>query len=1163
MSALLISALVLAQAGEPAQIQIIRDTPEVVRGGTLSFRAKVQVPPGSDSGVNWTLRPPECGSLTVVSPTEAHVTLPTPSEKLTCTLRATTRYGAARDSLSFVVPADRLHRAMAWLSQWGGPLAALSAIFAILVGAWKLLERGLERRRWKRRVRAEPDQHVLLGDVLRSMPGKEPEGLRLLRAYNAWFVLQSEVLVGAAQAGTVPVRPRAWVESIDDLWRFVGGAVPLAASVSGPAVDTVQTEDAVDALKQRLNESRDGPFRAVVAARGGTGKTACLARLFFLMVAESRGPEAPVPLLARAKNLRTQEQLRPLQDPARHRTLEAFVDVWLQVRAIEVEPPQRSKAGGADDGTDHHTGRRRRELMAELVKHLRSGRVVLLLDGADELRALGAGGLVDGLLEETRRSVITDVPESVASGRSGRTVGRTVVGLREHWDDERIKKYVSWRLPRLPPEQVEDLMGHLRRSEGWSLDAGEPHWLRRPRNLDYFMSLLHEPERTGLNRAEVLDLLESRFKVIDNVFDRALRRIDGESRRHEIERELFRLAMAADRRRFGRTIEGARAPANETVQALRGLTELLDGDTFAHPVLRDHFLAGRIATELLPGHGVQADDEIVVHAEDRWTPIRIRTVAGWLDTFRSPEESVRELRGRLRLGQDPCPAPMMRLNLLMLLVHLLRTSPEARAFPLSGLELRSLEAPEADLGALDFERCDFSGAQLAGAKLVDSNFRRCCFDGADLTGASAVGASFLGCHLATADVGGLLVDSVNVDDSGMQLSTDTTIDDLVAHGATDRRSRYDTEFGRRFLREQQVFLGTGLTDLENIYRRWIREELRRWPEGQAVYLIDLMAGGSTERLAELLAGSSDLRVLGVDRDPAPIGDGRRLRWVARELPAEIDLQAMLRENFGVEMAEVVVAKKALHELPRAVQPSFFRWIAGVLRPGGALLLFADTPGPDADVSKLPDFDGALQALESLRSVLSRPRLDLQQARAAVARLSFRTWVPGTARWAFCNAWVLLKDWANDNRHEVQCRSFASRGEIRRWAADAGLVLPPEASQETRDYRLSARMFNEVGISRALWHLARQGTADTYAAVVQRDFNKLSRMLAGDPRLHLLAEFTATHLGSDSPMARKLETEFVPVDFANLAPALASFNPPAPEPVFNFPCTVFRFRRPME
>ena len=127
-----------------------------------------------------------------------------------------------------------------------------------------------------------------------------------------------------------------------------------------------------------------------------------------------------------------------------------------------------------------------------------------------------------------------------------------------------------------------------------------------------------------------------------------------------------------------------------------------------------------------------------------------------------------------------------------------------------------------------------------------------------------------------------------------------------------------------------------------------------------------MAGGSSNGLAEAVRTNPQLYVLAVDRDvtqleqlklpprrfrtwkadigladtrvPAPGGDGVAAALAGFDLTAELRLL-----TGGPDRAHLVVAKKAVHELPRRLQPAFLRSCHDVLVPGGRFILFADAP----------------------------------------------------------------------------------------------------------------------------------------------------------------------------------------------------------------------------
>lgn len=314
-------------------------------------------------------------------------------------------------------------------------------------------------------------------------------------------------------------------------------------------------------------------------------------------------------------------------------------------------------------------------------------------------------------------------------------------------------------------------------------------------------------------------------------------------------------------------------------------------------------------------------------------------------------------------------------------------------------------------------------------------------------------------------------------------------------------------------------------------------------------------------------------------------DARPARFRARRIevgtegaPA-LDLPRILREEYGPTRghADVIVAKKALHELPRALQPGVIQACHDALVPGGRLVLFADAPRramTDAQHAWLQALRHELAALaDAMDGAALAPDAAADDGAVEVAaRLQrLRDTLTGALVLGederdlafFCNLWVHLKDWANGNRHELAQRYFSSREEIQAWGAAAGFRPVGEAVEG--HYRMAAPLFNEVGIQRAADHLERHGpAAASHPAHAARLAGWLSA--AAHAPFALFCEVVEHHLGGGtSPLGRIAvdpRDPFTRLDFGRIDPALGALGLEQPPAVtLRFPVHVLAFERP--
>jgi len=139
----------------------------------------------------------------------------------------------------------------------------------------------------------------------------------------------------------------------------------------------------------------------------------------------------------------------------------------------------------------------------------------------------------------------------------------------------------------------------------------------------------------------------------------------------------------------------ALAPNPRIDELVLGLTEItqktIKGPAFRHAAMRDYFVAGRIAREILDP-SVRSDETDELMRSERWDSAKRDAVLSWLDepSGKAPDR----IRTRLRSRGDTRRSdinPMMRRNLLDLLLAL------DRATPLEDLDLTQIPGDGIDL----------------------------------------------------------------------------------------------------------------------------------------------------------------------------------------------------------------------------------------------------------------------------------------------------------------------------------------------------------------------------------------------------------------------------------------------------------------------------------
>ena len=163
----------------------------------------------------------------------------------------------------------------------------------------------------------------------------------------------------------------------------------------------------------------------------------------------------------------------------------------------------------------------------------------------------------------------------------------------------------------------------------------------------------------------------------------------------------------------------------------------------------------------------------------------------------------------------------------------------------------------------------------------------------------------------------------------------------------------------------------------------------------------------------------------------------------------------------------------------------------------------------------------------------------------------------TSQVGFINTWIMLKDWANQNRHEYQNRYFASVAEIRGWAR----AYFDDCEPVTDHYRINPLMFNELGLQTVLEHVEQKVAAGAdKATVIREERRQLQGWIRESARLKVLIDFSRKHLADDSPLGRALGAAEEPITLAKIDPDLAPLDTGERAWSFNLPCAVLEFEK---
>jgi len=882
-------------------------------------------------------------------------------------------------------------------------------------------------------------------------------------------------------------------------------------------------------------------LRGEIRGDTGVGKTMLIEQLF---VDLARSNSKVVPMLASADNIQqNSSELERLKLGKDH--LYAFVAVWLKIRRIVAKTEIDKKA------------------MIELVaRALEQGDIILLLDEVDELKEKGAASFVDGLLDKTKRWIVTRRYEDSARLQ---TTGH-IITLQSSWNRNRIMTYVQKRLAGRPEatERVGTVLDQLIREKDTS-----SHWLSNPSNLRAYIDEVAPAGRLA-TEPEMYRLAESAIGLMDKLVSRDMQNIPN-AEPTSIREALSTLALCkpgdGDALRdspIGKTLAGMKTLLREDGRSL----------VFRFTAQKEYFLARRLAGELCYGPSNWKDAKALQSvAEKPWGTARFRLVVELLRTTTATMASPRAGIATWLSDSSPICADASSMlaangkrNLLEVWKALESADEETDSSVARNMNLEGMDGQGLDLNDARVESCTFARANLCDAEMMHARFLDCVFAGADLTGANVIGAAFENCSFGEGDqfakVKGMEIEGIQITPPELEAR-------LSGGGARSQRSRYRGKFGEQFLTAQRAFLGRAAEDLEKrSYVPAIREAIQRAinkRSGQKVFLIDLMAGGQGGRSEELLAEFPQLHILSIDRDSTERVLSTRHQWMNVELGARLagdrssddpfGLATMLREGFAESggKADLVIAKKALHEVERRLQPKLIQTCGVVLQPSGRLVLFVDAPGAEVPPVAHPAHERAVENHEELRKLLVNPVTSPIDLEKFVTRDRYEPNPSG--EWLFVNDWIAIKDWANSNLHELTHRYFASMAEIREWADP---LFGKPLNVKTDWYDINALRFNERGVNYILHFMERH--KENRQAAVREHRAMLAERLAGAERFQALLSFTRFVFDPSSTFARMMRAKPTPVQLADIEPLLAPLETAELAPQFELKCGVMQFER---
>lgn len=1024
------------------------------------------------------------------------------------------------------------HQTEIWLAIVFAILAAFGVEPAIEFARkhWGLFEKTIERG---------PDD--IAAESLVDGVIKEDNVRDLLKAIN-WgaLSLMARTSNPAHLLGLSPIaaawRHTSFEEHVKVAASFITPRCVVAAVNGQPPMGT---DDALAVLREWLEDS-SRELHGEIRGDTGVGKTTLLHQLF---VDLAKSSTTAVPMLASADNInQNSDELERLKQGGDH--ISAFVSVWLKNRHVFGKKQSVQKA-----------------IVRVIGKALRNGDITLLLDGVDELKQKGAEDFVEGLLGDTKRWIVTRRYEtSVRQGHTG-----NVIILESSWSRQRILQYACRQLASRPEAalRVESVLSQVIPEKGTS-----SHWLSHPNNLRSYVDEVASSNPPA-SEPELYHLAESATGLMEKLVERDMRHIDGADPT-AIREALTILALCKP----GDSRALRDGPLGKTIAGLRTLLRR-DGNSlvFRHAAEAEYFLALRLASELLdPPSNLKDAEALQTVASQSWGSARLRLVD---ESLRSLMPVASDRADRIAEWLRPSsPAdftallgPHGKRNVLEVWRRT-RSENTVSGGPgtMQHLNLDEMEGQGLDLKNERIENCTFVRADLRDSEMIHAQFFACEFTDADLRGAAATGASFHRCLFGEGDQLAKL-DGFEIE--GAEITPPELEAQLVAGGARSQRSRYRGKFGEQFLRAQRAFLGRAAGDLENksylpAIQSAIAQSLRRRP-GEALFLIDLMAGGYGGRSEELLAQFPLLHILSIDRDAPQRILSERHQWINLEFGAKplaesgeadpVGLSSLLLGGFPESRgkADVVIGKKAFHELEHRAQVALMQSCAAALHAQGHLILFVDAPGPEIGPPERSAHEEAVQRHEQLRKILLTRTSQPSDVKKLIDAGRYAPDLEG--EWLFVNDWIAIKDWANLNRHELAHRYFASIAEIREWATP---WFGESVEVKIDWYDINPLRFNERGVNWVL-HFLERNKSNCEVAVSQHRA-MLAERLAGSEAFRTLVDITRAILDAPSEFARMMKATRTRIQLSDVEPLLAALERTDVAPQFKMKCAVITFER---
>ncbi len=943
-----------------------------------------------------------------------------------------------------------------------------------------------------------------------------------------------------------------------------------------------------DKVEYILQNSIDS--RIWIQGVAGVGKSTLMYHVFFqIMGTPDYQKKYPIPLLLQPQELnKTDVQLlkEVIDDP-----LTLSLKIWLRKRNYNIENEDK--------------------LIPALIQHIKRGKIVLLLDGYDELSKMKFQiEFFSSLFNFARKYICFTRPETILRKIPANSL---VFTIKPYWEIETVHQYLTKHS--VNPQLIDDFIHYVR---------GRENWLKTPRCINIFIKTVENfPEIMKSGNHLILNQLKrGEYHILGKMFELELNRLrrdnllyvklhesQGEALKDEIYRRLVH--VASEQLNHGR-YRIRTDDMDEIWTIIISLTDILTTRKhieqdytigFTNYNWIDFFLAEKISEVidsgdfdelLLLNHSWSNNliSYVIEELKENTHPYENTkaTLKDFINTIRTKSKLVRKDGVELDAPETKTESSILAVNLVSLYFKFIakntNTITEVNGTDIS---LNNLHLPEIDLSTISFKNIDFSNSVLSNGKLRNCSFQDCCFYNCDLHGTDASFSHFVGCtfnfNSYTGDklnslVFKLILQGVSFKNCESPKFEPIYKEEFIRQGAKSKFSRYSDTFGKQFFEKQTEFLGHGLKSTEILYTEKIKNCIEIHGEEKDFVLIDLMAGGSNLRINQLFSQFKNLHVIAIDRETGSFEElvekcGNRIRPLSEDINIETNLIKLVKsvklKNGDLEI-NMIIGKKALHEVNLNVQISLLNQSYKLLANNGHAIFFTDSP----PFINEPGY-------QKLKKIVSKMRSIVASHNKVNAAKILETYLCGSEirfdpinsdRALFSNLWILLKDLANDNINEFNERYFSAVNQLITIANEAGFILVNDPMEKREVYYLNNRLFNEIGVNQAGNYIERHNLdSNQHIKTTQIHAKKIEELLFGNenPFFQLFVKFTEFHLwdflsndrqhGAPTEFGQYVNTRYEKVDFAKVYGPLSKFNLPEKYGLsFEFPIHLLDFQK---